>query len=86
MESIFEKLWRLGPAAFVMKAIVVVIWRMGAVGFILIARSYRKWYSRSATRTSSNLRPHWDGDFRRASLETWRQIYLPTGGSSNHSR
>src|SRR6267378_1174252 len=45
MESIFEKLWRLGPAALVLKAIVAAIVANGLLlGFILLRRTYRKWY------------------------------------------
>ena len=43
--SIFEKLWRLGPAAFVLKAIVVaVVADALLLAFILLRRTYRKRY------------------------------------------
>src|SRR2546425_1005932 len=45
MGSIFEKLWRLSPAAFVLKAIVVAIVADGLLlAFILLRRTYRKRY------------------------------------------
>ncbi|HVH70484.1 MAG TPA: HEAT repeat domain-containing protein, partial [Candidatus Dormibacteraeota bacterium] len=43
MGSIFEKLWRLGPAAFVLKAIFVAIVADGLLlSFILLRRTYRR--------------------------------------------
>ena len=43
MASIFEKLWRLGPAAFVLKAIVgAIIADALLLTFIFVRRSYRK--------------------------------------------
>jgi HEAT repeat protein len=45
MASIFEKLWRLGPAAFVLKAIFAAIVADGLLlSFILLRRTYRKKY------------------------------------------
>jgi HEAT repeat protein len=45
MGSIFEKLWRLSPAAFVLKAIIVAIVADGLLlAFILLRRTYRKRY------------------------------------------
>src|SRR5260370_14207579 len=43
MASIFEKLWRLGPAAFVLKAIVAaIVVDALLLAFILLRRTYRK--------------------------------------------
>src|SRR3989442_15784483 len=45
MGSIFEKLWRLGPAAYVLKAIVAAIAVDGLLlAFILLRRAYSKRY------------------------------------------
>ncbi len=45
MGSIFEKVWRLSPAAFVLKAIFVAIVADGLLlAFILLRRTYRKRY------------------------------------------
>ena len=75
MASIFEKLWRLGPAAFVVKAIVVVIVADGLLlGFILLRRTYRKWYFAKRDAHVFELRQNWDrlisGEIP---YETWRQ-------------
>jgi HEAT repeat protein len=43
MESIFEKIWRLGPAAIVFKAIIAAVAADGLLlAFILLRRMYRK--------------------------------------------
>src|SRR3984893_1880823 len=75
MESIFEKLWRLGPAAFVLKAIVAAIVANGLLrGFILLRRTYRKWYFAKRDARVFELRKDWDrlisGEIP---YETWRQ-------------
>src|SRR5712671_6490865 len=45
MESIFDKIWRLGPAGLVLKAIIVaVIADALLLAFILLRRTYRKRY------------------------------------------
>ncbi|HXJ05532.1 MAG TPA: HEAT repeat domain-containing protein [Candidatus Acidoferrum sp.] len=75
MESIFERLWRLGPAAFVLKAIVAaVVADALLLGFILLRRFYRKrYFARRDTRVFE-LRKIWDrliaGEIP---YETWRQ-------------
>src|SRR6266852_3476190 len=76
MESIFEKLWRLGPAALVLKAIVAAIVANGLLlGFILLLRTYRKWYFAKRDARVFELRQDWDrlisGEIP---YETWRQI------------
>src|ERR1700719_1871623 len=45
MESVFEKIWRLGPAAFVLKAIIVAAAADALLlAFILLRRAYRRRY------------------------------------------
>ena len=75
MESIFEKLWRLGPAALVLKAIVVALVANGLLlGFILLRRTYRKWYFAKRDARVFELRKDWDrlisGEIP---YEKWRQ-------------
>jgi HEAT repeat protein len=61
MASIFEKLWRLGPAAFVLKAIIVAIAADGLLlAFILVRRTYRKWYFAKRDARVFELRQKWD--------------------------
>jgi len=61
MESIFEKLWRLGPAAFVLKAIVVaVVADALLLAFILLRRAYRKRYFAKRDACVFKWRQKWD--------------------------
>jgi HEAT repeat protein len=61
MESIFEKIWRLGPAAFVLKAIVVaVVGDALLLAFILLRRAYRKRYFAKRDARVFELRQEWD--------------------------
>ena len=61
MASIFEKLWRLGPAAFVLKAIVAAILADALLlGFILLRRTYRKRYFAKRDARVFELRQKWD--------------------------
>src|SRR5216683_4346751 len=61
MESIFEKLWRLGPAAFVLKAIVAAIAADGLLlAYILLRRAYRKHYFAKRDARVFELRQKWD--------------------------
>ena len=61
MVSIFEKLWRLGPAAFVFKAIIVAIVADALLlTFILLRRTYRKWYFARRDARVFALRQQWD--------------------------
>ncbi len=61
MESIFERLWRVGPAAFVVKAIVAAIVADGLfLGFILVRRFYRKRYFAKRDARVFELRQDWD--------------------------
>src|SRR5216683_6585450 len=75
MESIFEKLWRLGPAAFVLKAIVAATVADGLLlGSIWLRRTYRKRYFAKRDAHVFELRQNWDrlisGEIP---YETWRQ-------------
>jgi HEAT repeat protein len=75
MESIFERLWRLGPAALVLKAIVAALVANGLLlGFILLRRTYRKRYFAKRDARVFELRKDWDrlisGEIP---YETWRQ-------------
>src|SRR6266481_649571 len=61
MESIFEKLWRLGPAAFVLKAIVVAVAADALLlAFILLRRTYRKRYFAQRDARVFKWRQQWD--------------------------
>jgi HEAT repeat protein len=75
MESIFEKLWRLGPAAFVLKAIVAAIVADALLlGFILLRRTYRKRYFAKRDARVFEFRQNWDrlisGEIP---YQTWRR-------------
>jgi HEAT repeat protein len=60
MASAFEKLWRLGPAAFVVKAIIVAVAANGLLlAFILLRRAYRRRYFRKRDARVFELRQHW---------------------------
>src|SRR5689334_7076629 len=75
MASAFEKVWRLGPAAFVLKAIIAaVIADAVLLAFILVRRSYRKYYFRRRDTRVFELRQHWDDLVSgKIPFETWRQ-------------
>src|SRR6266481_3242596 len=61
MESIFEKLWRLGPGAFVLKAIVVAVAADALLlAFILLRRTYRKRYFAKRDARVFEWRQKWD--------------------------
>lgn len=61
MGSIFEKIWRLGPAAFVFKAIVAAIVADGLLlAFIFIRRTYRKRFFAKRDKRVFELRQQWD--------------------------
>lgn len=75
MGSIFEKLWRLGPAAFVLKAIVAAIVADALLlGFILLRRMYRKRYFAKRDSRVFELRQDWDRLISaEIPYETWRK-------------
>jgi len=61
MASIFEKLWNLGPAAFILKAIVAAfIANAMLLAFILFRRAYRKRYFTRRDKRVFELRQNWD--------------------------
>ena len=75
MGSIFEKLWRLGPAAFVFKAIIAAIVADGVLlAFIFIRRTYRKRFFARRDRRVFELRQQWDALISgRMSYDRWRK-------------
>ncbi len=61
MESIFEKFWRLGPSAFVLKAIGVAVAADALLlAFILLRRAYRKRYFAKRDARVFEWRQKWD--------------------------
>ena len=81
MESNFEKLWRLGPAAFVLKAIFTTIGAGGLLlAFILLRRTYRKWYFAKRDARVYELRQRWDALISgEIPYETWRRKAFDRG-------
>src|SRR6266481_905126 len=75
MESIFERLWRLGPAAFVLKAIIAAIVADALLlAFILLRRTYRKRYFAKRDARVFELRQKWDALISgKIPHETWRK-------------
>jgi HEAT repeats len=75
MESIFEKFWRLGPAAFVLKAIIAALVAIGLLlAFIFLRRAYRKWYFAKRDARVYELRQRWDALISgEIPYETWRR-------------
>ncbi len=61
MESIFSRLWRLGPAAVVTKAILAALVADGLLlAFILLRRAYRRRYFAKLDRRTFEFRQKWD--------------------------
>jgi HEAT repeat protein len=61
MESTFNSFRKLGPAAFVVKAIVfVVVADVLLLAFILLRRTYRKWYFANRDARMLAIRNKWD--------------------------
>src|SRR3984893_10164596 len=75
MASNFEKLWRLGPAAFVLKAIFAAVVANGLLlAFSLLRRAYRKWYFAKRDVRVFELRQRWDAIISgEIPYETWRR-------------
>src|SRR5260370_10335170 len=75
MASIFEKLWRLGPAAFVLKAIAAEIVLDGMLlAYILLRRTSRKRYFSKGDARVFELRQKWDGLISgEIRYEAWRK-------------
>jgi HEAT repeat protein len=74
MPSIFETVWRVGPAAFVLKAIfAAIVANMLLLAFILLRRAYRKWYFARRDARVFELRKRWDALISgQIPFETWR--------------
>src|SRR5579862_5747508 len=61
MGSAFDTFRKLGPAAFVVKAIVsVIVADVLLLGFILLRRAYRKWYFANRDARRFAIRQKWD--------------------------
>src|ERR1700720_1378001 len=61
MVSAFESFRRLGPAAFVLKAIIsVIVADILLLGFILLRRTYRKRYFARRDARQFEIRQTWD--------------------------
>ena len=75
MGSIFRKLWRLGPAAFVFKAIIAAIVADGLLlAFIFIRRTYRKRFFAKRDKRAFEFRQQWDALISgRMSYDRWRK-------------
>src|SRR5919109_4516627 len=75
MASIFEKLWRLGPAAFVFKAILVAIATDALLlAFIFLRRAYRKRFFAKRDARVFEFRLQWDALISgKIPYKTWRR-------------
>jgi HEAT repeat protein len=81
MASIFKRLWELGPAAFVLKAIIAaVVGDALLIAFILLRRTYRRAYFARRDARVFEWRQKWDalisGD---VPYETWRNKRFDRG-------
>lgn len=74
MASIFDRFRDLGPASFVLKAIIVaVVLDALLLGFILFRRNYRKRYFAKRDKRLLELRRDWDAMLSgKIPYETWR--------------
>jgi HEAT repeat protein len=74
MESAFNTLRRLGPAAFVLKAIIsVIVADVLLLAFILLRRTYRKWYFANRDARMLEIRQQWDALISgKIPYATWR--------------
>jgi len=75
MESIFKNLWKIGPAAVVMKAIFAALIANGLLlAFILLRRTYRKWYFAKRDARVYEVRQKWDAIISgKIPYNTWRR-------------
>ena len=75
MESVFDKLWRLGPAPFVLKAIVVaIVADVLLLAFILLRRTRRKRYFAKRDARVFEFRQKWDALISgQIPFESWRK-------------
>jgi len=74
MPSIFEKLYRVGPASLLLKAIVVaIILDALLLVFILLRRTYRKWYFKKRDARVYEFRQGWNALISgEIPFDTWR--------------
>src|SRR6201997_239521 len=74
MASVFDTIWRLGPAAFVLKAIFAALAaNVSLLGFILLRRTYRKRYFGRRDARVFELRQEWDALISgKLPYESWR--------------
>lgn len=74
MASAFEAFRRLGPAAFVLKAILAaIVADVLLLGFILLRRTYRKWYFARRDARVFAIRQKWDALISgQIPFQTWR--------------
>ena len=75
MESIFDKLWRIGPAAIVAKAIIAALVADGLLlAFILLRRTYRRRFFARRDARAFEFRQKWsDLTTGRIPYATWRR-------------
>ena len=75
MGSVFEKLWRLGPAAFVFKAIIAALVADALLlAFIFVRRTYRKRLFAKRDKRVFELRQQWDALISgKMSYDRWRK-------------
>src|SRR5712691_9133782 len=75
MESVFEKIWRLSPATFVLKAIVIaVVADALLLAVILLRRTRRKRYFAKRDARVFELRQKWDALISgQIPYESWRK-------------
>lgn len=75
MGSIFDRLWRLGPAAFVFKAIIAAIVADALLlSFIFLRRTYRRRYFAKRDARVFELRQQWDALISgKIPYEKWRR-------------
>jgi HEAT repeat protein len=70
----FERFHKLGPAAFVLEAILAAVAAdIILLACILLRRSYRRWYFARRDARVTEIRQHWDALIRgEIPFETWR--------------
>lgn len=75
MASIFERLWKFGPAPFVVKAIIAaIVADVLLLAFILLRRTYRKRYFAKRDVRFMQFRKNWDALISgEIPWETWRK-------------
>lgn len=75
MASTFEQIWRLGPAAFIVRAIMVALAaNVLLLAAILLRRAYRKWYFARRDARVFEFRQQWDALISgRIPYKAWRR-------------